>query len=194
MTGRSSIARERVWAAWERYLVDSDPEPFLECLRNDPPPEWREQLRAAWEQYLLDGLAAPLMTCLLASEPAASRCECPDRLRSLPFMDGPSFCFLHRICDVELNGQAYRVCRCVACGETLTFSPLGRAATEPGVPYALTGEKLRRWARDAYARHAEWRSQCDARSRLVQEAIRRGELIDPPFPDYPDSLDPSLYL
>ncbi len=59
---------------------------------------------------------------------------------------------LHRVADFVAEGRAFRVCRCVACGERLFVFPLTiRAATEIGVPYELTGVQLQRWIADETA-------------------------------------------
>src|SRR5262245_57852119 len=92
-----------------------------------------------WERFLADGNAPALLVAI----------------RSLPLREPlhdvahPSF---HRIRDVELDGQAYRVCRLVDVddGEARLF-------VEPtdtpdfhrcGVPYWLRGPALVRWVRE----------------------------------------------
>jgi hypothetical protein len=79
----------------------------------------------------------------------------------------------HRLLDVIIGDQAYRVSRCISCGEQLTFTPIDANAAnrEPGVPTWLTGDALKQWAREEEERPAEdpvnWEVQ---RWRLSGEA------------------------
>lgn len=97
---------------------------------------WREEeLRRLWEGYLKDGIAEPLLQFLLANPDVIGPCE-----HKHPYM--------HRLCDVRLNGQDWRVGRCILCDERLDFSRTDYYSSQPGVPYWLTGEMLKRWVEE----------------------------------------------
>lgn len=90
----------------------------------------------AWEQFLA------------VRDEAALRAV----LRQLPDGEPPGnadYPMLHRICDVILQGQAYRVSRFVdlADGRERLFIATTQFADpkQGGVPYQLQGVKLRRW-------------------------------------------------
>lgn len=92
-----------------------------------------------WEHFLADGDASALLTSLSL----------------VPSYDRPldvDYPLIHRICDVELAGQGYRVTRVVNlsdCTETLFINPTNVPDyREPGVPYRLSGSALRRWIED----------------------------------------------
>jgi hypothetical protein len=60
------------------------------------------------------------------------------------------FPFVHRICDLEVLGKSYRICRVVdidARTAKLYVNPLGASIRDdtPGVPFSLEGEPLFRW-------------------------------------------------
>jgi len=64
---------------------------------------------------------------------------------------------VHRLVDFEVAPSlGYRVCRCVACNETIfiqeTTSP---SSTETGVPLDVTGAGLLRWVADERAQHED---------------------------------------
>ncbi|HYE17699.1 MAG TPA: hypothetical protein VEA69_04600 [Tepidisphaeraceae bacterium] len=55
---------------------------------------------------------------------------------------------LHRVCDVVVGGEAFRVVRCAGCAERSIVErirPEVARPDQPGVPCDLTGERLRRW-------------------------------------------------
>jgi hypothetical protein len=59
--------------------------------------------------------------------------------------------FVHRICDFELNGQAYRLLREVVNNTENLFMlewEYQNAGENIGVPYPLKGESLKRWMND----------------------------------------------
>ena len=90
----------------------------------------------AFERFLRDRDARSL---LCAAGPA--RDHSPGRAR------WPE---VHRICDVVLDGRAWRVSRVIdtVTGEmTLFIEPTDTPSPEPGVPYSLQGEALLEWVR-----------------------------------------------
>jgi hypothetical protein len=101
-------------------------------------PQW-ELPRAAWERFLADKDAAALLAAVRANPP----------LRRPVDADYPEY---HRLRDVDLGGEAYRVCRLVDPDdgrERLFIEPTDVPAFDSeGVPYWLRGEALRRWVRD----------------------------------------------
>ena len=92
----------------------------------------------AWEQFLVERNEPELLAVLV----------------QLPIVGPPSMEFpaMHRICDVELLGQTYRVCRFVDLidgRERLFLEPTAFAdLEEEGVPYRLRGAALCRWITD----------------------------------------------
>jgi hypothetical protein len=101
----------------------------------------RELPKAAWEAYERDQDETALLAAVAAQ---------PERRP--PDADYPEF---HRLRDVELCGQAYRVCRLVDLDdgqERLFIEPTDVPAYDgEGVPYQLQGKALRRWVRDESA-------------------------------------------
>ena len=93
---------------------------------------------SAWERFLADGDGPALLAALGA---IAERGPPRD-------VDYPEY---HRLCDVELSGQPYRVCRLVDVDdgrERLFIQPTDTPDLErPGVPYSLRGAELVRWVR-----------------------------------------------
>ena len=90
----------------------------------------------AFERFLRDGDVRSLL-----SAEGPTRDHSPGRAR------WPE---LHRICDVVLNGQAWRVSRVIdtVTGQmTLFIEPTDTPSPEPGVPYWLQGEGLLEWVR-----------------------------------------------
>ena len=55
---------------------------------------------------------------------------------------------VHRIIDIQLATEAFRVCRKISAGEALTVLPIEKPLKDPGVPLWLTGAKLCQWAAD----------------------------------------------
>jgi hypothetical protein len=93
----------------------------------------------SWEQFLADRDGAALLA-VLASLPL---CKPP---RDVDYPE------IHRICDLELGGRAYRLSRLVDLAdgqERLLIEPTEFADfREGGVPYELQGAALRRWVTD----------------------------------------------
>ena len=85
-------------------------------------------LKHLWERYLeTSSESSELLKFLDANPQATHSCE-----HQHPY--------LHRIQDVDLNGCAFRVLRCVLCNEDLYFEPLdSRAIDVEAVPYRLRG-------------------------------------------------------
>jgi len=54
----------------------------------------------------------------------------------------------HRILDIRVGNQVFRVCRKISEGEMLVAVPVGEPSDVPGVPLWLAGEKLHQWATD----------------------------------------------
>jgi hypothetical protein len=102
-------------------------------------------IRRAWERYLVDGDAVALLTAV-----REQRCG------PLPGAEYPE---LHRICDIDLCGRAYRVLRYVdrAGGDPELFLvPTDvPGLDQPGVPYWLQGNALIQWIHDEIERPAE---------------------------------------
>lgn len=99
---------------------------------------WRNQLRLVWELYLNTGEATSLLAFIEAHPQSMQAC-------------GHEYPHLHRISDIVLNGRAFRVTRCFACGEELSFLPISSDTAAPklgGVPYWLSGAKLGQWIED----------------------------------------------
>ena len=94
--------------------------------------------REAWERYLADRDGGTLLVTV----------------RTRPPIRGPvqaGYPQYHRLRDVPVGDQAYRVCRLVdgEAGEFLFVEPTHVPDfTAQGVPYWLQGEALRRWVRD----------------------------------------------
>src|SRR6266852_3699126 len=115
------------------------------------------ELRPRWEIYLTSGNARPL-SAFLGKHPEAG-IPCAHR-----------YPHDHRIADVVLEWQAYRVRRCVTCGERLTFTAIDERFArpdEPGVSYWLQGPELRYWAE----REANPPAQNPADWRPVKQAL-----------------------
>ena len=115
------------------------------------------ELRPRWEIYLASGNSRTLLA-FLGEHPEVG-IPCPHR-----------YPHDHRIADVVLRGQAYRVRRCVKCDERLTFTPIDKRFArpdEPGVAYRLQGWALREWAE----READLPSQNPVDWRPVKQAL-----------------------
>src|SRR5687768_9186686 len=88
--------------------------------------------RRALDEYLRTG-DATLMADAIRKAPPSEQCS----------HDHP---YCHRICDITLGSDSYRVLRCIKCGERLFVRLLhGQSSLEPGVPYWLSGAKLSQW-------------------------------------------------
>ena len=94
--------------------------------------------REAWERFLADADGAALLSAI-RTQPQ----------RRPPDAEYPEF---HRLCDVVLNGESYRVSRLVDLddGQELLYIDLTDVPhfDVQGVPYWLQGKALRRWVRD----------------------------------------------
>jgi hypothetical protein len=67
-----------------------------------------------------------------------------------PLARGANWPELHRICDVVVDGQGWRVCRLVdsVTGDrSLFLDPTDTPSGDPGVPYSLQGQALLKWVR-----------------------------------------------
>ncbi len=87
---------------------------------------------------MLDGQALPLLTFFDAHPQSMADC-------------GHEYPSVHRVCDISLDGKAFRVTRCFTCGEALSFRPIPpeiAGPNESGVPYWLSGDKLAQWVKD----------------------------------------------
>lgn len=94
--------------------------------------ELDHQLRQAWELYLRAGDETPLLDLIHANPEASAECS-------------HEYPFVHRIRDIMLNGEIYRVIRCIHCNERLMFLPKEAknvSLDREGVPYWLTGAAL----------------------------------------------------
>jgi hypothetical protein len=89
-----------------------------------------------WEQFLADGDSSALLIALR-------------RLPTRKPLQGRDYPECHRICDVQLGGQAYRISRLVDLddhAERLFIEPTDFPDfTNGGVPFKLRGASLRRW-------------------------------------------------
>jgi hypothetical protein len=116
-----------------------------------------DALRRAWERFLEDGDEAAFLEVVRAWP----------RRRPSADVEYPE---IHRICDVELCGQAYRVMRTVDVvdGEERLFVEPTEAPNydTPGVPYWLQGEGLRRWVVEE--------GECPAKGEIDWEQYRGG--------------------
>lgn len=92
--------------------------------------------RQSWERFLADRDEAALLAVIRAQawRPPPRDVEYPE---------------WHRICDVQISGQPFRIHRLVDVedGEERLFAePVAKPnLNEPGVPYQLQGEALRHW-------------------------------------------------
>ena len=62
----------------------------------------------------------------------------------------------HRLCDVRLRGEPFRVVRCMLCNGKLQIVRVADSVwgSQPGVPLWLEGEALQRWIEDERAAEA----------------------------------------
>ena len=90
----------------------------------------------AFERFLRDNDARALVAAAgSVRDHSAGRAQWPE---------------VHRICDVVLDGQGWRVCRVVddVTGDASLFvEPTETPSSEPGVPYSLQGDALLEWVR-----------------------------------------------
>ena len=97
---------------------------------------YRRELRQHWDLFTQDHNAAKLLAFVRNNPTVTTDC-------------GHEFPYLHRICDVILEGQAFRLSRCSTCEEELSLKPIPLEiahSNDPGVPYWLRGQSLRDWA------------------------------------------------
>jgi hypothetical protein len=91
---------------------------------------------SAFERFLRDHDARSLLAAAVpARDCSVGRASWPE---------------LHRVCDVVLDGQGWRVSRLVDSvtgGASLLLDPTDTPSPEPGVPYSLQGEALLEWVR-----------------------------------------------
>jgi hypothetical protein len=102
----------------------------------------RELSAESWERFLADGDGLALLARL-----------CPLSTRRPP--GEVSYPEYHRVCDIELDGRAYRVNRLVDLDdgeERLFIEPTDAPdLLRPGVPYWLRGAALAEWVRQEAA-------------------------------------------
>lgn len=69
----------------------------------------------------------------------------PELISKVPpgAVDYPDF---HRIVDIKLKNDCYRICRQISANESLFLTRIDEALGTPGVPLWLEGEKLKEWA------------------------------------------------
>jgi hypothetical protein len=100
-------------------------------------------LQIAFEKFLMDRDEA----ALLATVREHGGRPPPEKLREP---------FVHRICDIPLKGEAYRVARAYHRDddtvEIFIFPTKTPGFDVPGVPYALKGDGLRKWIEDELPR------------------------------------------
>jgi hypothetical protein len=93
----------------------------------------------AWEQFLLTGDADALLATIQMI---------PDR----PKLRGESYPELHRICDIDLGGNAYRLTRLFDPADQTQRLFITRTDVPDfhadGVPYWLQGVALARWVHE----------------------------------------------
>lgn len=90
------------------------------------------ELKEAWEQYLRDDDEAAL-------KDAINRFGMPPPVNA-------EFPFAHRIKDINLNGQYFRIIRTADPEETIYIIECPTPALETkGISYSLKGEELRQW-------------------------------------------------
>ncbi|MGD8914223.1 MAG: hypothetical protein PVI97_16205 [Candidatus Thiodiazotropha sp.] len=91
-------------------------------------------IKTAWEKYLVDQNDKQLLRSVKAN--------------SLKLPEGSEYPFAHRICDINLCGQAFRVVRLADVEESVFIYPCDTPSFDTaGVPYWLKGAKLREWVR-----------------------------------------------
>lgn len=94
-----------------------------------------ELLIQAWEKYLDDANESALLSAI-----ESNKSKIPDTF------DYP---YVHRICDIKLNGKPFRVVRVVDIKKKVIMLSINPTNTprfqESGVPYELKGEKLFKW-------------------------------------------------
>lgn len=100
-----------------------------------------DHLASAYSRYLADSDADAFLSAIASHGGVApdSKLDCP---------------VAHRIRDVSLNGNDYRVVRVydVATRSTKLFVyPTDAAGTQDGVPYELAGDGLHQWVLDELA-------------------------------------------
>lgn len=70
----------------------------------------------------------------------------------------------HRLCDIRLHGEPFRVTRCVICGERLHAFRIANGAwgSRSGVPLWLQGEALQQWIADELAAQEDEEKSVDS--------------------------------
>jgi hypothetical protein len=129
-------------------------------------------LGAAWERYRVSGDASEILQLLRTNPELNETC-------GHPF---PSF---HRVGDYLIGGHYFRLLRCARCCERLFLRPLAaeKAALDtPGIPYALTGDKLLGWVEEEIERQRE-------KERQMWQQVLEEEGVPPDTP-MPESLWP----
>lgn len=93
-----------------------------------------QELRVKWELFLATADGDQLLAFIDAHPEASMPCS-------------HEYPMLHRIADFRHGEHAYRVTRCVACKEQLTVRLISAdcASESLGVPYDLSGSRLRDW-------------------------------------------------
>jgi hypothetical protein len=93
----------------------------------------QSQLRVALHNYLTSGDEVELRNLISAHSEIISR----------EFGEYPD---VHRLADIKIGGQGFRICRQISQDESITLVPIEEIFDTPGVPLWLTGEKLLLWA------------------------------------------------
>lgn len=95
----------------------------------------QQQLREALQTFIESGDVRAVATVLMAQPGLVDDAtgQYPD---------------CHRVIDLVVGGQSFRVIRCVSKGEQLSLVRISHANASPGVPLWLTGDGLRRWCAD----------------------------------------------
>jgi hypothetical protein len=96
-----------------------------------------DQLLELWEEYMRGADSIRLANYVRAHPGLSELCS-------------HSYPVLHRLQDIRLQGQVYRVSRCADCNERLYFVNCDEScvSTKPGVPLWFKGRSLRRWIKE----------------------------------------------
>lgn len=92
-----------------------------------------KDLRTSWERFLQDDDESAFIGAIRSAKFERPIGEYP---------------WLHRISDIQLSNKWYRVIRFVDEAEQVFIQDCDTPSAEPGVPYWLQGDALRRWIRD----------------------------------------------
>lgn len=105
----------------------------MALVTKSPSEEADQEVHEIFRGFLIDGDPAPLVDFIRANPVYAAPCS-------------HRYPAIHRICDFEVGGRPYRVCRCFTCGERLFVLPIAvTPSREPGTPYDLCASALAHW-------------------------------------------------